>query len=593
MEKHTYDLGIIGNCAFMAHINGVGNIVWMCWPLFDSSFIFGSLLDSEKGGAFSVLPLAEKFTAVQNYIENTNILCTEITSEEGSYRITDFAPRYLQYDRYFKPLMLIRKIEPLAGTPTIKVECRPVGNYGELKLRPVRGSNHIDYIGSGAQIRLSTNTSINYILENRCFVLNETKYFILTYGAPLEAPIESTAEVFLRNTINYWRTWVKSTSIGNFFQKSVIRSALVLKIHQHEDTGAIIASGTTSLPESPGSGRNWDYRYCWLRDTFFILNAFNNIGHFEELERYFHYITNISVKETERYQPLYSITGNSNLDEKIAKLEGYLGNSPVRIGNHAYTHIQNDIYGQVLVSLLLLYIDRRFIHSERTRSHQLIFNVLRQIEETMNEPDAGIWEFRNKSQYHCYTYLCHWAGSNAALKIAHHLNDEKMIALASRLKFAAAANIELCLDKEKGVYRSAHESPHLDASTLQLITMNYLDPASDLAKSHLRNLEKELRTPEGLFYRYKHMDDFGKPKSTFLICAFWYVEALACVGRTEEAVKEFEKLLKYENNLGLLSEDIDPETGSQWGNFPQCYSHVGLVNAAFRIVKKLDLPNFL
>src|SRR5690606_26916805 len=369
------------------------------------------------------------------------------------------------------------------------------GNLTPIKRR---GSSHIEFSGFDDQLRLTTDISLTHIVDHNAFVLNETKYLVLTYGAPLEAPLVSTSEDFIGKTVQYWRRWVKSTSISDFYQTEVIRSALVLKIHQYEDTGAIIAAGTTSLPESPGSGRNWDYRYCWLRDTYYILTAFNNIGHFEEMERYFQYIANISTKEDGRYQPLYSLSGEENLDEHLLDLEGYLGNKPVRLGNQAYTHIQNDVYGQILISLLPLYSDRRFIDSERTRSHKLIMETLHKISDTMNEPDAGLWEFRTLSQYHCYTYLFHWAGAKAGLKIAHNLKDEAMANLAERVMNEAAVMIEKCYLPHKGVYSQAIGTEHLDASTLQLIMMNYLDPSSEKAKNHLIRLEKELKTEEGL-----------------------------------------------------------------------------------------------
>ena len=593
MAKHIYNSGVIGNCAYIAHVDVNTNVNWMCWPRFDDSFIFGSLLDEEKGGNFSLLPPDENYTSNQYYIENTNVLCTEISYDEGTYRITDFAPRFYQYERYYKPLMLIRKIEALEGTPRVKATCKPVAAYGTKGLQRIQGSNHLSFFGLEDELRLTSNVSFSYLLEYEPFVINETKYLVLTYGAPLEAPLETTTEAFLGKTITYWQKWVKNTSISNFYQTQVIRSALVLKIHQYEDTGAIIASSTTSLPESPGSGRNWDYRFCWLRDTYYTLNAFNNIAHFEELEKYFHYIANITVKNKDRFQPLYTLSGQKDIVEKTLKLNGYLGNEPVRIGNQAYEHVQNDVYGQVLVTLLPLYTDKRFILSERTESRQMIMDILGRIEKTMDEPDAGLWEFRNLSQHHCYTFLFHWAGSSAALNIANVLSDKSMAKKAGALKSLAAEKIEACYDPERGVYTQAINTKNLDASTLQLILMNYLDPTSDRAKSHLANLEKDLKSSDGLFYRYRHQDDFGEPETTFLICAFWYVEALAAVGRIEDAVKAFKSLVNYGNHLGLLSEDVDAETGSQWGNFPQTYSHVGLVNTAYRISKKLDQPNFL
>ncbi|WP_129716679.1 glycoside hydrolase family 15 protein [Pedobacter sp. SYP-B3415] len=593
MNRHTYNTGIIGNCAYLAHINQNTNIDWLCWPRFDSSFIFGGMLDKKKGGEFSVLP-DEEYFSTQYYLENTNVLCTEITTTSGKYRVTDFAPRFHMNERYFKPLMLIRKIEPLAGNPRICVTCKPVGNYGEAPLKESRGSNHIDYSGTDENVRLSTTISLTYILDQKHFVLNEDKYLILTFDQEFHAPISSTAERFLQETTRYWRNWVKHSSIAHFFQQHVIRSSLVLKIHQYEDTGAIIAASTTSLPESPGSTRNWDYRYCWMRDTFYVLTSLNHIGHFEEMEKYFNYITNISFDDELRYQPLYGIGGEKELIERhLDHLEGYQGNQPVRIGNQAYEHIQNDIYGQVLISMLPLYTDHRFIFDERKDSPRWLNYLLTKIENTIDEKDAGIWEFRNIANRHCYTNLFQWAGANAALKMAKTIGNQDFETRAQALIDKAAAYIEACYDPERKVYTNAIDSPYLDASTLQLIIMNYLPHDSQRAKDHLIALEAQLKTENGLFYRYLHEDDFGKPKATFLICAFWYVEALACVGRVDEAVREFESLLKYANHLKLFSEDVDEKDGSQWGNFPQAYSHVGLMNAAYRISMKLDKPIFL
>ncbi len=592
MARHIYESGIIGNCGYLAHVQKDTNISWLCWPRFDSSFVFGSMLDKVKGGEFSILPEGA-FNSTQRYIENTNVLVTEVECNEGKYRVTDFAPRFKLYDRYFRPLMLIRKVEAVLGNPKIKVTCNPVGDYGETRLTPFQGSNHIEFGGLQKNLRLTTNISTNYILDQKSFVLNETKYLVMTYGAPLEAPLVTTVEDFLMQTIAYWRKWIKNTAIGNMYQEQVIRSSLALKIHQYEDTGAIIAASTTSLPEYDGSGRTWDYRFCWLRDAYYILNAFNNIGHFEEAEHYFQFIANVALKEDGRYNPLYTITGSADFVERIVDLDGYKGNKPVRIGNQAVEHIQNDTYGQVMLSLLPLYTDRRFIFKERHDSSGWINEILNKIEFTINEPDAGIWEFRNIAQHHCYTNLFQWAGCKAAIKMAEHIGDNKLLTTAKRLYQKAVDNIEACYDAERKVYTQAIGVPHMDASTLQLIMMHYIDPTSQKARDHLAAVEAELKADNGLFYRYKHLDDFGKPKTTFLITAFWYVEALACVGRLDEAITHFEQLLTFTNHLGLLSEDVDATDGSQWGNFPQAYSHVGLMNAAYRIAKKLDRPGFL
>ncbi len=591
MSKHSYSSGIIGNCAFVAHVNKDTNISWLCLPRFDSDFVFGGMLDKERGGEFSILPDGA-YTATQHYLENTNVITTEIRNEDGIYRVTDFAPRFRLYERYFRPLMLIRKIELVSGYPRIKVTCEPVGDNGTRKLQPLIGSNHIEFSGLGQPLRLTTNLSLNYILNDQYQVLNETKYLVLTYGIPLEAPLEITAEDFLKRTVTYWREWIKTTGFSNIYQQQVIRSSLALKLHQYEDTGAIIASSTTSLPETPMEGRNWDYRYCWLRDAYYILNAFNNIGHFEEAEHYAHFIANLALQDENRYAPLYTITGSPKMNEVVLPLEGYLGNKPVHIGNKASEQVQNDSYGQVLLSLLPLYIDRRFTFAERHDSSRWLTSIIDKIEQTIDEADAGIWEFRNTTQHHCYTNLFQWAGCKAAIKMATHIGDEALVKRAAVLLDMAAQKIEACYDEERRVYTQAIGTRNLDASTLQLIMMNYLDPSSERARDHLRAVESELKADNGLFYRYIHEDDFGKPQTTFLFTAFWYVEALACVGRIGEAIERFEELMKYANHVGLLSEDVNAVDGSQWGNFPQAYSHVGLMNAAHRIAKKLDLPDF-
>jgi len=583
-------MGIVGNCTYMAYIDTHAAVKWMCMPRFDSSFLFGSLLDSKKGGEFSITPAGE-YTSKQYYIYNTNVLVTEFTTGTGSFRVLDCAPRFFQYERFFKPLMLVRKIEMIEGNPVISVKCRPVGNYGEMQSEAVIGSNHLRYLHFDTPVRLTTDVSLSYIQTGETFVLNSNKYLVFTYGDPLEAPLKATAEDFINKTVRYWQSWIKSTYVPDMYQDEIIRSALVLKLHQYEDTGSIIASGTTSLPEHNGSSRTWDYRYCWFRDSYYTLKAFNEMGHFDELEGYFNYIQNILMRESDRMQPLYTVTGTKDLEEIHLPLEGYLGNQPVRIGNGAYHQIQNDVYGQVLVGLLPLFVDKRLSFTQKSSYQPLVNRLLNWVEKTMFEPDAGLWEFRNVKQVHTYTLLFHWAGSKAAAKIGAVMNDDELVQRALKLEKIAVENIEKAYDPVRKVYTQAIGAEHLDASTLKMITMNYLDPTSEKARAHLKALERLLKTEQGLFYRYVHQDDFGKPEATFLVCAFWYVDALATVGRLDDAIKTLDNILKYRNHLGIFSEDVGLD-GSQWGNYPQTYSHVGLINAAFRIYKKLDAPNF-
>ena len=329
-----YRLGIVGNCSYIAYIDDRAEVRWLCMPRFDSSFVFGSLLDPDKGGEFSIRPVVDASTR-QYYLDNTNILCTEFEAPDGRLRVTDFAPRFYQYDRYFRPMMLVRKIEPLQGHPKVRVRCMPVGDYGAIAPEVVLGSNHIRYLNLDSHVRLTTDIPLNYVRDSKPFVLNEPMYLVFSYGPPLEAPLAATVEDFLDKTRKYWLQWVKTTSIAPIFQEAIIRSALVLKLHQFEDTGAIIAAGTTSLPEFPQSGRTWDYRYCWLRDTYYTLTAFNHVGHFEELEKYFDYVQNLMFEERAAVQPVYTVTGDAVPQEKELPLAGYQGNQPVRIGNNA------------------------------------------------------------------------------------------------------------------------------------------------------------------------------------------------------------------------------------------------------------------
>jgi glucoamylase len=591
MEVHRYKMGLVGNCSYIAYIDTEARVRWMCLPRFDSSFVFGSLLDVNKGGEFSITPVGH-FNTKQYYIQNTNVLCTEFTCDNGSFRVIDCSPRFLQYERFYRPLMLVRKLELLEGNPFVKVRCDPRGNYGSMVPEIITGSNHLRYLNFDMQLRLTTDVSISNIVEDQAFVLDRNRYLVFTYGEPLEAPLKSTAEDFINKTVRFWQGWVKSTYVPDIYQDEIIRSALVLKLHQYEDTGGIIASGTTSLPEYHGSSRTWDYRYCWFRDSYYTLKAFNELGHFDELERYFDYIQNILMSEEGRIQPLYSITGKKDLDEVHIDVEGYMQNQPVRIGNKAYLQVQNDVYGQILVGVMPLFTDKRLTFTAKSSYKIMANRLLDWISLTMDEPDAGLWEFRNVKQVHTYTMLFHWAGSKAAARIGKIMTDGALVNKAEKLAKEAGKRIEKAFDPDQNVYTQASGVPNLDASTLKLITMSYLDPNSSKAKDHLLNLEKSLRTHQGLFYRYVHPDDFGKPEATFLVCAFWYVDALATVGRIDDAVKTLDGILKYANHLGIFSEDVGLD-GSQWGNFPQTYSHVGLINAVFRISKKLDRPIFM
>jgi GH15 family glucan-1,4-alpha-glucosidase len=591
--RHVYEMGLVGNCAFLAHVDAHARVVWSCMPRFDSSFVFGELVDRDRGGVLAVESTSAPKATSQEYVWNTNVLETSAELPDGAFRVTDCAPRFRREGRVVRPLMLVRKIEPLASSPRIKIVCRPRGAYGEVVPRVSLHSDYLRYDIGDEVVCLTTNVPISYVAEERAFVLNETRYVVLTWGAPFEGSLDDAPEAFIARTVDYWRKWVRRCAIGRFYQQQVIRSALVLKLHQFEDTGAIIASATTSLPEYPASGRNWDYRYCWLRDAHFTLTALSRLGQFEEMQRFAQFIENIAASvHGDRYPPVVRIDGGLSLPESIEPLRGYDETGVVRVGNAAYAQVQNDIYGQIIYALLKLYVDERFRREPRANSKQLIGTLLRVMDARLDEPDASLWEFRELKRRHCYTALSHWVGAKSAMKIARALDDREMSRLATRLTVRSERILEACYDGERGAYMQEAGSDQYDASTLQLVIVNYIDPLSERAARHLAALERHLMAGGGLMHRYSHADDFGVPSSAFLVCSFWYVEALAAMGRIEPALKELETLLGYANHLGLFSEDVAPQTGSQWGNFPQTYSHVGLINAVLRITSKIEYPEF-
>ena len=577
-------LALIGNCAYQALIDARASVVWLCWPRFDSSFVFGALLDPERGGSFDVVPAAARATSSQGYLPNTNILRTIFESEQGSFEVVDFAPRFLQYDRSFKPTMLMRRIRRLSGAPSVSVRCAPVADYGRQRPSFHLASNHIEWHVEGARLRLTTNVPLTYVEESRPFLLTEDVYLCVTWGAPLEASLGETFERFLDRTRRYWETFVKHTAVPGIFQREVIRSALALKLHQFEDTGAITAATTTSLPEEHGAGRNWDYRFCWLRDSYFTLRAMRRLGHFEEMERFVGFLQNLAQASGEHLQPVYSIGGEHALrEETLPHLAGYKGNQPVRVGNAAYHQVQNDVYGEMLAAIAPLVLDVRF-EAEGQRIDLLARKLLHRIAETLDTPDAGIWEYRGKASVHTFSLLMHWTGARVAARLGARLGDAELERMARQTASRARQAIEEgCYRPDLGYYADAVGSSNADASLFMMVNLGYLGPDSPHAERHVRKLAELLRAEGHLLHRYRHQDDFGQSQSTFTVCGFWYAEALARLGHRQQAEECCAALTQYSNHVGLFSEDLDPSTGEQLGNFPQTYSHVGLINAAFAI----------
>ena len=576
-------LALIGNCAYQALVDERARVVWLCWPRFDSSFVFGALLDEERGGVFSIESGTAETKTQQSYVDNTNILTTRFTSNRGEFEVVDFAPRFRQYERFFKPTMLVRRLRPVSGEPVVRVRCRPRYDYGRVAPESHHSSNHVQWEMPGGQLRITTDIPLTYIEDESEFLLEHEAWLVLTWGEPLEAALLETCSSFLTRTQAYWERYVKHTALPGRFQREVVRSALALKLHQFEDTGAITAATTTSLPEYPGAGRNWDYRYCWLRDAYFTVRAMRRLGHFDEMEAFLTFLKNLAAAHP-RLQPVYGIAGNSRLQEEILDhLDGYRGNKPVRAGNAAYLQVQHDVYGEMIASLAPFYTDFRFSEHLTDYSHRLVKRLLTRIDQSMEQPDAGIWEIRDDNRIHTFSLLLHWVGGTVAARIFDQLGDDVMKQRAVEITERARDLIEGCFDPEKGFYGDSTVTNNADAALFMMVNLGYLHPGHPHAESHVRALARELSVNGHLMQRYTHHDGIGDTHATFTVCAFWYVEALARIGHVVEAEQICEKLLSYANHVGLMSEDLDPRDGSQLGNFPQTYSHVGLINAAFAI----------
>lgn len=574
------ELALIGNCQISALVHRDGSVAWCCMPRFDSDPVFASLLDADDGGSFAI-GAPDGSAGEQGYLANTNVLETRFTSRDGSFRVLDFAPRFTQFGRSFHPTKIIRIVEPLSGTPRIRVRIDPVLGWSKARPRREHGSHHLSFHGYRDELRLTTDIPMSYI-DGEAFALTGRRHFVLSWGSPVEEPLEQLCERFLRETVRYWRGWVKHCEIPPLFQEQVIRSALALKLHCFEDTGAIVASMTTSIPEAPASGRTWDYRYCWLRDAFYALGAFRLLGHFEEREKFLHFLLNIASASPDLdLAPLYRIDGRSDLDERIlGHWAGYRGEGPVRVGNEAATHRQHDVFGEMVLALTPLFLDARFREQATPMTLDLIRRLARKAIEVAGRPDAGIWEFRSEWRPQTFSSLMCWAAADRMGRVAsRHCPEDaaEFTGAATRLREEI---LREALDPVRGCLVADYRGTEVDAALLQAATLHLLEPDDPRLVATIDAVRSDLEV-DGWLRRYRTDDGFGVPRVAFTLCTFWLVEALAATGRRAEAQALMHRIDGIRAPLGLMSEDVDPGTGTMWGNFPQAYSHVGLIHAAF------------
>ena len=583
-KSQNLDLALIGNSCSAALVDRNARIVWWCFPYFDSDPVFSRLLADDEEKGFCEVALADLAETESRYVRNTAIVETILTDAHGAkVRVSDFAPRFQQFEREYRPPQIVRRIEPVEGLPRIVIRVRPTHNYGRLTKNFVVGSNHIRYIGGAQVLRLTSDAPLSYIVNEIAFPLTRPVNLIFGQDDPFLSAIDATSREFLDLTRDHWLVWVRNLAVPFEWQSAVVRAAITLKMCSFMETGAIIAAHTTSIPEAPSSTRTWDYRYCWLRDAYFVVDALNRLGATQTMESYINYITTIAA-DGKDMRPVHSIVPFSSLDETIASdLNGFLGHGPVRVGNQAASQTQNDVYGSVVLAATQMFVDERLPRM----GDESLFRRLESLGESALarafEPDAGLWEYRTRSRAHTYSATLCWAACDRLAGIARRLN------IADRAKYWATNARSLrerilaeAWDEKRGALTGAFGAPELDASALLFAELGLLSPSDPRFIRTCDTIGRELAR-NGRIMRYTAPDDFGMPETAFLACNFWYMDALYQIGRAEEAREMFVSILENRNAYGLLSEDINPDTGELWGNLPQTYSMAGIINTATRL----------
>jgi GH15 family glucan-1,4-alpha-glucosidase len=582
-------LGVVGNCQVAALVDGYGRLVWLCLPRPDGEPVFGALL-TRAGGASEqsvfAVELEAGLRATQQYQRNTAVLETLLEDATGgAVRIIDFCPRFRNHGRMYRPMMLVRLIEPVRGRPVVRLRLRPTTGYGAIPVAGRAASHHVAFHTGALHWRVTTNASITALMEGTPQTLEQPLAFLLGPDETLDSPPAVLARSLLEETRSYWIDWVRTLAIPFEWQNEVIRAAIALKLCTYEDTGAVLAALTTSIPEGPASGRTWDYRYCWLRDSYFVIHALNRLGATRTMEGYLTFIDRlITTSSVTELQPVYGLAGEPELNETIIPAaQGYCGMGPVRVGNQAAMQRQHDVYGALILAATQSFFDERLVN----KGDDLLFQRLTRLGERAAadylRADAGPWEFRGLARVHTFSATMSWAGCDRLARIAAHLGRfDQAAKWRQRADQIRAHILTNAWNERRQTFVGAFGADDLDATVLLLPQLGLLDAHDPRFLSTVDAIGRELRNGS-LLYRYRHEDDFGAPQTAFTVCAFWYVDALAAIGRRAEARDHFENLLNYRNAVGLLSEDIDPTSGELWGNFPQTYSLVGLINSAVRL----------
>jgi GH15 family glucan-1,4-alpha-glucosidase len=580
--------GVVGNCKSAALISEQGNIEWMCLPTFDSSSVFAKILDEKNGGSFDIT-VKNLLTVKQSYIPRTNILVTRFKSEEGIFEILDFMPRYESQDNggKYAPPDIIRYFKHIDGEPEFVLHYDPRLEYAQFQTKNIIEGNYIKSTtqkGAYDSLYFYSSFSLDAILAQNSIRLIKDEFCLISYNQKLIEQNVRHANLKMERTKVYWLNWTEKTTSFKMYEDEIVRSALTLKMLSFDKSGAILAAVTTSLPETIGEERNWDYRFCWIRDASMVVKIMTILGHHKLAYSYLQFIIDILPDKDEKIQIMYGIRGEKKLTEyKLEHLSGYENSFPVRIGNAAYKQKQNDIYG-ILLDVIYQHFELFSVsvaHSEELWT--IARNMIKIVEANWQKPDRGIWEIRSENKHFTFSKVLCWVGVDRAVKIAEMLKRDLYVKPWTKLRDKIKKDIEkYAWSETRNAYTQAYETDDLDASVLLMETYGFVDASNPRYVSTVLEIQKDLEY-NGLMYRYKNKDDFGTPKSAFTICSFWLTNSLYKIGRKKEAIAKFHELMKYSNHLGLFSEDLDFETKRMLGNFPQAYSHLALIETAINI----------
>lgn len=593
--KNNLNYGVIGNCRTAALISERGSIEWLCFPDFDSPSVFAALLDRTKGGSFG-FDVPDSYAVRQSYVPHTNILSTRFASDEGEFEVLDYMPCYRSFEKeHYLPAELYRYIRFVKGRPRFRIRYDPAPNYAQGEVRIRRTAGFIEsYSSADNKDRqyLYSSIPLQAVAGREEIRLEKDEFLLLSYNEKV-IPIDIEREkIEYCRTLVYWLNWTNRTRQYTCYNEVVERSMLVLKLLSYYN-GAMLAALTTSLPETVGGVRNWDYRFCWLRDASMSIETMFRVGHTGAARRFMKFIQS-SFMSRHDYQIMYGIRGERKLTEVILEhLDGYKGSKPVRIGNDAYHQKQNDSFGYLMDLVWQYYRLMPGTLDEIEDMWEMVKSILATVAEEWRNPDKGIWEIRGEEQHFVSSKVMCWVALDRGARIAAKLGKEEFAARWREEAEAIRRDVmEHGWKSEIQSFSQAYGNLALDSSLLLMEPYGFI-AAND---PHYRKTVEAVRKAlfrKGLMYRYNSEDDFGVPSSAFTMCTFWLIRALFVTGQRNEAKTLFSQVLRYGNHLGLFSEHLDFDTKEQLGNFPQAYSHLAIVNTALLFAEEQERLDFI